>query len=715
MPLLHLPVVHKFGIISHSRRLELQERLLQAALLDGKEKEGFQSKKNPFEVTDAFIKKYNSAQSATEKTACEAEAQRLLARVRRRAGLRDGGVGQHVNLPFAWTELVFLAHCRGRVHQDALDTLVISLEQAPVGYYQIPALFYIAETVLYWLQSESPASDALRSAEVKSLRVGQATFLRLFYHHMTGQLRRHAESRSRLALYLKDFSQLAHLYAAYPDVAFCHSFIVAVGKVIAGQVSDDDKNVDATDEAAEAEPGAGGPAASSELRLLVTAEVHELSPLLWHALDVWRCARHLGGDLEGALDGLLECSVGMAQQGNWIDTYLALLIVGNAACEDVECLKAFQELGADREIVINENNQFDSEQRRDSKTTAATTADSRRSTTGAPVETEEDASVATTTFPALSNRSNAAAGELREDSAASEPLIQRRAAGRYAVGMATWPWELAVGFVHQLTHVCLDGQSSSGRQLALTGDPACSLTALALRSIDTDHDAAAEDTCWRIRYLALQGLDIVAKSAVKDDLRRCLSEAAWPVLEQCQRRERIAQVLDGLPLAAVWCGLVQLAASETASNSKSGRSGGVGGGGGGLIGHVAYALTLIYLPTLPPPVPLQPAAAAQQQQSGTVGKPLAPNGANRPAPTPAVPGAAPGGRRQRTSLRQEIALSAANAKPAVGFSVRRGFELRRVVEDQWRKQAQSQLEFENATRDEQLRRKAAEAAATAAD
>ena len=31
MPVIKLPVVHKFGIISHSQRLELQERLLREA------------------------------------------------------------------------------------------------------------------------------------------------------------------------------------------------------------------------------------------------------------------------------------------------------------------------------------------------------------------------------------------------------------------------------------------------------------------------------------------------------------------------------------------------------------------------------------------------------------------------------------------------------------------------------------------------------------
>ena len=35
----------------------------------------------------------------------------------RRAGIRDGGAGQYVNLPMAWTELAQLAQCRGKIQE----------------------------------------------------------------------------------------------------------------------------------------------------------------------------------------------------------------------------------------------------------------------------------------------------------------------------------------------------------------------------------------------------------------------------------------------------------------------------------------------------------------------------------------------------------------------------------------------------------------------
>jgi len=45
--------------------------------------------------------------------------------LKRRAGLRDGGVGRHVNLPLAWTDLAQLAQCRGKIQEGEWLSLVV--------------------------------------------------------------------------------------------------------------------------------------------------------------------------------------------------------------------------------------------------------------------------------------------------------------------------------------------------------------------------------------------------------------------------------------------------------------------------------------------------------------------------------------------------------------------------------------------------------------
>ena len=80
--------------------------------------------------------------------------------------------------------------------------LVTSLDQALLNREHIPALFFLAETCLYWLRTDAINQPYLRTAELKLLRMGQLVFTRLFYHHMAGQLQRHDEFKNRLFTYL---------------------------------------------------------------------------------------------------------------------------------------------------------------------------------------------------------------------------------------------------------------------------------------------------------------------------------------------------------------------------------------------------------------------------------------------------------------------------------------------------------------------------------
>ena len=49
----------------------------------------------------------------------------------------------------------------------------------------------------------------------------------------------------------------------------------------------------------------------------ISSSVHDLSPTLWHALDVWRCATHLGAGLQDALRALAHCGMGLAAENWW--------------------------------------------------------------------------------------------------------------------------------------------------------------------------------------------------------------------------------------------------------------------------------------------------------------------------------------------------------------------------------------------------------------
>jgi len=85
---------------------------------------------------------------------------------------------------------------------ECLNVLITSLGHAPVGKGQIPALFFLAETTLYWLRTDAVNQPILRTGEIKLLKMGFLVFLRMFYHHMAGQLKGHCDFKNRLYTYL---------------------------------------------------------------------------------------------------------------------------------------------------------------------------------------------------------------------------------------------------------------------------------------------------------------------------------------------------------------------------------------------------------------------------------------------------------------------------------------------------------------------------------
>ena len=54
---------------------------------------------------------------------------------------------------------------------DCLDVLITSLDQSPLEKYHIPALFFLAETMLYWLRTDAVHQPYLRTGEIKLLEV----------------------------------------------------------------------------------------------------------------------------------------------------------------------------------------------------------------------------------------------------------------------------------------------------------------------------------------------------------------------------------------------------------------------------------------------------------------------------------------------------------------------------------------------------------------
>ncbi|XP_066567685.1 transmembrane protein 232 isoform X2 [Amia ocellicauda] len=332
MPIIKIPVVHNFGIISHSHQRELHRRFVTKAreIEASKQLKSGGSSRNPFEITEEFIRRCSDAQGPEEHAQCVDQARHLLSRSKRRAGLCSLGTGHHVDLPLAWTELLLLALCRGTIQDESLDVLLVSLDHAPVHVDQVPVLFSLAESVLCWVCSGSAQKPCLYTCEVKMLQLGHLVFFRLLLFHVSGHLQGYRESKSHLQRFLKALAQCKPCYQPFPNVLFAVDFILKTGEMTCGDAPiapDQETN----SEQSPAGPPGPGPDEEEE-------KVHGLNPVTWQGLLAWHCVHNDVKRLPEAL-GHLHVLREELQLSDWVESGLGLMLLGEAAKSSMPCLQ----------------------------------------------------------------------------------------------------------------------------------------------------------------------------------------------------------------------------------------------------------------------------------------------------------------------------------------------------------------------------------------
>ncbi|XP_046523880.1 transmembrane protein 232 isoform X6 [Equus quagga] len=186
-------------------------------------KTGSNTSKPLFSVTKEFIRRFNQTKNPKEKEEILEQARKNILRCKRKLGLRTLGAGRQVHLPTAWTEVVYLAQCKGEI-QD----------------------------VLYRLCCDAFLRTYLYSLEIK------------------------------LAKKHKQFNR-------------------------------------------------GG---------------YEVNPLLWHCVAAWSCVQKNSPQLNKVLEHLIFHKTQLQKQ-RWLDSVLALLVLGETAKLNMSCLKALMELMRD--------------------------------------------------------------------------------------------------------------------------------------------------------------------------------------------------------------------------------------------------------------------------------------------------------------------------------------------------------------------------------
>jgi len=71
---------------------------------------------------------------------------------------------------------------------ESLELLISSLDQAPFDVQNIPTLFYLVESVLYTVRTDTSRQPYLVKSEMQLLTMGRLVLQRLYFHYMAQQL-----------------------------------------------------------------------------------------------------------------------------------------------------------------------------------------------------------------------------------------------------------------------------------------------------------------------------------------------------------------------------------------------------------------------------------------------------------------------------------------------------------------------------------------------
>ncbi|XP_006876873.1 PREDICTED: transmembrane protein 232-like, partial [Chrysochloris asiatica] len=286
----------------------------------------------PFLITRELILRYNHTQNLREKEYLREIIRKNILRCKRKLGLKTLGSGKHVNISTGWIEATYLAQCKGDIQEDALNMLYASLDHAPFDYDQLPALFFVAESVLYRLCCDAFIKTYLYSVEMKLAKIGYLVFLRLFIFCFHGCLADFKEHLLRLRPYLQALSLSEDTYYKYPNIFSNVAFILKTSEIMYERVlfsestfshkgnTEDDENVYSYIK--------GG---------------YEVDHLLWHCVAVWSCVQNNSRKLNNVLEHLKFQKTQLLKK-YWLDSALTLLVLGEASKLNMACLKALMDL-----------------------------------------------------------------------------------------------------------------------------------------------------------------------------------------------------------------------------------------------------------------------------------------------------------------------------------------------------------------------------------
>ncbi|CAF1333580.1 unnamed protein product, partial [Adineta steineri] len=237
--------------------------------------------------------------------------------------------------------------------KECLTTLYRALIYSPLNMTQIPTLFFLSETILYWIKNDAILEPFLTSTELKLLKIAQIIFQLLYYHYLEGSTEPYEELKIRLSSYLDGLEECESAYSSYPNAVWCIRYIESVGSVLVASVGKHALSSRRNTSSVANFPIPQIPPEDldkttnkSELR----TSVQELSPILWHSVNLWSFAKKystnsltetMNRSFNEIILSLINCRYELLNE-NWIDVVITFQILADIAKTNVDILETIQ-------------------------------------------------------------------------------------------------------------------------------------------------------------------------------------------------------------------------------------------------------------------------------------------------------------------------------------------------------------------------------------
>lgn len=218
--------------------------------------------------------------------------------------------------------------CNSPIQEECMDLFIESLEYARLSSSHIPTLFFLAETIIYWIRTDTVNQPFLRAFEIKLLKVGKMIFERIYIHFIDKSLDDHYDLIDHLSIYLQGFSELKAAYSPYPDAFLYIEFMIKIGDIINDHLKNPKSESNTT---------AASYLTDSEKRSNI------LDQFLWSTIELYKLlnSKYTVKKLDEFLTNFDSL---IFRDENWLDASLSLVILAECSKINMKALNLFLQL-----------------------------------------------------------------------------------------------------------------------------------------------------------------------------------------------------------------------------------------------------------------------------------------------------------------------------------------------------------------------------------